>query len=227
MTDRIFKVRHKSIPPGAEAVASQAIVNRLGFQVVTDFFTQLVLSGLAYQMQVGTEDAGVETCAALDDQLGFMLADNPAGYCLMPLLYAVNPGVVDGATLLMAMIEVDKAKARYNSGGDAYVPANLRGDDRNAANGTFYVQNADLVPLAKSAVPNSVELARRCFLENTLNPTIGYPGVWAQIVYSTQERPAMALIDVSSIVCHLGAASDQPISYGTLQFAQFDKDLVV
>lgn len=226
--DMIFKVQHKSIPPTAENNAAKAVINRLGFQVITDFFTQMILSGFAYHIQAGEENAGVETPAALDDQLGFMLADNVAGYCMIPLLYEATPGVVDGATLLEAMLEVDKAKARYNSGGTAFVPANLRGDDPNTANGTFYITDgSDIAVLAKTAVPDSVELARQDFLEDTLNPTIGYPGEWNTVIYSARTRPICAIIGVGSIVCHLGAATDQPIAYGVLEFAQFDKDLVV
>lgn len=225
--DKVFKVRHNSLPPVSEANADQAVVNRLGFQVVTDFFTQMILAGFAYHMQVGTEDAGVETCAALDDELAFMIADNAVGCCMMPLLYEATPGVIAGATLLQAALTVDKDIVRYSSGGTAYVPANLRADDRNAANGVFYVQSTDLIPVAQSASPNCIELARQDFLENALANTLGYPGTWNTLIYSIRKRPACAIIDAGSIVCQLGAATDQPLSYGVLEFAQFDSDLVI
>lgn len=225
--DRAFQVRHKSLVPVSEASAHKAVINRFGFQVVADFFTQMILSGFAYHMQVGTEATGVETPQELDDQLAFMLADNVAGYCMIPLLYEATPGALAAATICEAMLEVDKAKARYNSGGTAFVPANMRGDDPNTANGTFYVASDDITPLAKSAVPDSVELARQDFIENALADSYGYPGIWHTLVYSVRTRPICAIIGVGSIVCHLGAATDQPLSYGALEFAQFDKDLVV
>ena len=222
----IFQVRHKTPVALGEEQKDRAIVNQFGAQVQVDFFTQLILSGYAYHMQVGTEITGVETCAALDDELAFMLADNTAGYCMMPLLYEATPGPVEAATILQAALTVDKLIVRYASGGTAYVPANLRGDDKHSAVGTFYVQSTDLVPAAQSAGAGCIELARQDFLEDTLDPTIGFPGEWKTQVYSIRERPPCAIIGVGSIVCQFGAASDQPLAYGALEFAQFDSNLV-
>jgi len=226
----IFLARHNAIPAVAEANEERAVINLLGFQVVTDFFTQLVLSGYAYHIQIGTEDAGCCSTTSIDDILVWMVADNVAGCAMIPLLYEVNPGVVAGATLAMAMLEVDKDKARYSSSGTAYVPSNLRTDDPNSASGSFYFTTAagtGVVTSAKSAVPNSVELARKDFLEDTLADTLGYPGTWDPCIYSVMSRPPCVLVDASSIVCHNGAASADTTGYGCLQFAQFDKDLVV
>ena len=224
----IFLTRHNAIPAVAEANEERAVINLLGFQVVTDFFTQLVLSGCAYHMQVGTENAGDGFVDTIDDQLCAFLADNTAGNAMMPLLYEINPGVMAGATLCMAMLEVDKDKARYDSGGTAYVPANLRTDDPNTASGSFYImEGAGIVAAAKSAVPNSVELARKDFTEDALADTLGYPGAWDPVIYSICSRPPCVLVDASSIVGHSGAATAVTTGYGCLQFAQFDKDLVV
>ena len=45
--DDPFLVRHNTIPAVAESTAVRAIINRMGIQVVTDFITQLTLSGFA------------------------------------------------------------------------------------------------------------------------------------------------------------------------------------
>ncbi len=223
----IFQVRHDTFPALGEQDKERAVVNRFASQIQVDFVTQLILGGYAYHMQVGTEITGVETGAALDDQLAFMLADNTAGYCMMPLLYEATPGPIETATILQAALTVDRLIARYDSGGAAYVPANLRGDDPKVAVGDFYIQSTDLIPAAQSSGADCIELARRDFTEDALDPTIGYPGAWRTQVYSINERPPCAIIGVGSIVCQFGAASDQPLSYGALQFAQFDKNLVV
>ena len=226
----IFLVRQTSIPAVGESVQERAVINRFGFQVVTDFFTQLVLSGLAYHMQIGTEDAGICSTTAMDDALVWMLADNLAGHAMIPLLYEVNIGVLAGATIAMSMLEVDKAKARYSSQGTAFVPANMRSDDPHTAQGVFYTTAAaatGIIAAAKSAVPDSVELARRTWTEDALADTIGYPGTWDPCVYSIKSRPATVLVDASSILCHNGAASADTTGYGVLQFAQYDKALAV
>ena len=191
----VFLVRHSSLPPIGESVAERAIINRIGAQVVVDFLTQLILSGLAYHVQLGTEDAGVTGTVGIDDQLVSLLLDNNAGYAAIPLLYEVNPGVYGAATLGQSMIEVDMAKKRYSSGGTAFTPRNMHGQAPASWNGVAYV-GADVTTAAKTAVPDSVELARKNYTEDALADTIGYPGAWAAEVYSARNR-FLALAQVS------------------------------
>ena len=225
--DDIFQVRHNSVPAVGESNADRAIMNRMGMQIVADFITQLTLSGWAYHMQLGTEDAGVASTTAIDDQLASICCDNIAGQAMIPLLYEVTPGVLATATIVQAMLELDKDKVRYTSGGTAYVPANLRGDDLNSASGAGFFVGADVTIAAKSAVPNSVEFARAFFIEDAIADSLGYPGAWNTTVYSARTRPIAVLIDASSIVGHFGAATADVTGYAALQFAQFSKTLIV
>lgn len=228
--EEVFLTRHNSIPPVGESTSERGVINLLGSQVVTDFFTQLVLSGFAYHMQVGTEDAGYASTTDIDDILVYMIADNSPGNAMIPLLYEINLGVMAGGLLTMAMLEVDKDKVRYaaDASGTVFVPANLRTDDPNSANGTFIImEGAGIVAAAKSAVPNSMELARKDWTEDALADTLGYPGAWDPCVYTIKNRPPTVLVDASSIVCHNGSNTADTTGYGVLQFAQFDKDLVV
>src|SRR3990167_9619571 len=224
--DDVFIVRHSSTPAVGESNAERAVINRAGFQVVTDFLTQITLAGWGYHMQLGTEDAGVASTTAIDDALASMVADNVAGKAMIPLLYEVTPGVLATATIVQAMLELDKDKARYSSGGTAYVPANLRGDDNHSASGSFYV-GPDVTAAAKSAVPNSVEFARKFYTDDALTDSIGYPGAWEACVYSIRNRQPLVLIDAASVIGHFGAATADVTGYAVLQFAQFDKALVV
>ena len=222
--DDVHIVRHTALPPIPDAVQSQSVLNRMGMQIVVDFFDQMVLSGFAYHMQAGTENAGINSTEVIDDVLVWMIADNAVGKAMIPLLYECTPGVIGGATLAMAMLEVDKAKLRYSSGGTTYVPANLRGDDPNGANGVFkIIAGAGIVALAKTPVPDSVELARKDFIENVLTDTLGYPGAWDTEIYSIRRKAMCIITDASSIVGHFGAASADVVGYGVLQFAQLDK----
>jgi hypothetical protein len=223
--DDPFLVRHTSIPAVGESNGERAVLNRMGFQVVVDFFTQLTLSGLTYHMQIGTEDAPVASTTSIDDQLSWMVADNIAGYAMIPLLYEVNIGNHTTATLENSMMELDKDKVRYTSGGTAYVPANLRGDDPNAASGSFFV-GTDVTVAAKSAVPNTVEFARRTLTEDVITTSTGIENITREI-YSAKTRPIAVLIDASSVVLHHGVATADVNSYGVFQFAQYAKGLAV
>ena len=221
-----FLVRHSSVPAVGESNAERAVINRLGFQVVVDFYTQMILAGFGYHMQIGTEAVPVNSTTTVDDQLVWMLADNAAGLAIIPLRYQVALEVVGAATIIASYLEIDKDKVRYSSGGTTYVPANLRGDDPNTANGTFKV-GTDVAAAAKSAVPNTVEFSRFNHLEDALANTIGYPMGQEQNIFTVWRDGPIVAIDASSVLCHHGATTGDTSSYGNLQFLQFPKTLVI
>lgn len=204
-----------------------AVINRLAFGVEMDFLTQMVMSGFGFHIQAGTENAGVAATLALDDELGFILADQRVGSVMIPMLYEVTPGVVaDTAVILIAMLEADKEIARYASGGTAFVPENLNGSDQNSFNGVAYA-GGDVIPAAKSAVPDSVELGRRDFFEDALNDKIGYPGWQKTEVYNARKRPLCVLHDASSLVGHLGSTTALATGYAVLELLQLPKGYIV
>ena len=226
--DEPFIARSTSFPPVDEGGNQKAVVNRMGLTVVVDFFTQMILSGFGYHIQMGTENAGATFTGAIDDQLASLLIDSELGNALIPLLFEVTPGVIAGATLAQAMLELDKDKERENTGGTAFVPENLNGSDANSFTGSAFVAgSSDIVPLAKSAVPASVELARRDFLEDALANTIGYPGVWDGEVYSVNRRPMAVGLDACSLVGHVGSPSADMTGYAVLQVLQLPKSYIV
>lgn len=220
-----FIVRHRSIPTLGEANGDRAILNKFGAQIVTDLFTQWLLSGYCFHMQLGTEDAPINSTAAIDDELVFVVADNNSG-ALVPIRYEINISAFTTATLAQAMLEADMAKKRWSSGGTAYVPRQMNGlaSSADAANGTFYV-GTDITALAKSAVPHTVELARRTFEEDV----IADPGngllVGDRDVFNIRRQLPVLIPSPGSLVGHFGAATADVTGYGVLQFAQFPADL--
>jgi hypothetical protein len=222
--DDIFRVRSSAFPAIGEGVGEQAIINKQGIQIVTDYFDQMVLSGRGYHMQVGEESVPVNGTVAIEDTLVTMLADSAAGNVMIPMLYEVNFDLADTALFAESLLEVDKLIIRYSSGGATFVPANLRSDDPNAANGTFKVQSgAGIIAAAKSAVPNSVELARKSYFEDVItDPTTGKMAI-NPIVYSVKQRPICVIVDAGSILGHLGAGTADVAGFQVLQFIQFPK----
>ena len=221
--DDPFRTRFTAFPAVGEGSQEEAIINSMAMQITTDFFTQLALSGFTYQIQIGTEDAGA-TFTAIDDALATMLVDQSVGNAMIPLHYQVTPGVLATATLAMAMLEMDKEKIRFASGGTAVTPENLNGLDRESHTGSAYISGAsDVVAAAKSAVPDSVELARAFFTEDALTDSIGYPGGWNTTVYDVHQNPMAVAVDAAALVGHAGAATADLTGYGTLAWAQFAK----
>lgn len=225
--DDPFLVRHQSIPAVGESQAERAIINRMGALVVVDLITQWLLSGFCFHIQGGTEDAPLNTTAAIDPTLAFILADNGSGV-MVPLKFEANISAFTTATLAQAMLEADMGKARYSSGGTVYVPKQMNGaaSSASAANGTFYTATgSDIAAAAKTAVPGSIELARRTFEEDV----IADPGngllVGDRDVFNIKRQPAVIVPQPGSLICHFGAATADATGYGVLEFAQFPATL--
>lgn len=225
--DDPFVVRHKTLGAIGEAVQAQAILNRFGAQIVIDFYDQLLLSGLCFHIQTGTEDAPSTSNTTIDDQKAMIIADCLSG-AMIPLFADINFVSWAAATGIHAMFEADMDKARYASGGQVYVPRqmNKAATSAPAANGTFRtIESADLVALAKSAVPASVELKRTVFSEDALaTVTDGMAGGKPPLFTSKSQVPVI-LTNPGSLLLHFGASADIT-AYGSLDFAQLDASLV-
>ena len=220
--DDPFITRYTSFPGIGEGQRDLAVVNSMGMMVVIDAIMQLGLSGFTHHIQIGTEDAPVNSTTSIDDALVWMLADQNAGYAMFPLLCELNFDFVDTGVNSDVMLEVDKEKARYSSGGTAFTPENLSGKDQRTFAGSAYV-GTDITAAAKSAVPDSIELARRTINEDVVtDPTTGKIG-WDPVIYSVRARPLAVGVDASSLLVHFGAGTADLNGYGVLQIAQLEK----
>lgn len=223
------KVRQNTYESYPEGTERELRVNRRGELVVIDFWTQLVIDGRMFHMQVGTEDAPTATCGTLDDTLAHMLVDGKVGTTYIPA-YADAQLATYAATTVppMAMLEIDRAKARYSSGGSAFVPENLRTDRPRTSNAAAAYVGEDITALAKTAVPGSMEIARRCFGETaptaTNEPTDFLHNLTPLFVAS--QRPGAVVVGVGSILLHFGCATADGTGYSVLQWAEIDTDNV-
>ena len=225
MAQEIGIVRQNSYQNYSEGQERPARLNRRGELVVTDFFTQCILDGRTFHMQLGTEDAPINTTTSIDDQLSFGVADNPVGYAMIPVYFACSVATWTTATLLNTMLEIDRALARYSSGGTAYVPENLRTDrPRAAVGGSFYV-GTDVTVAAKTAVPGSIELWRHTGSEDNVGTSTGAENQnLAQ--YTAKIHPVAVMVGVSSAVLHFGTASADATGYGLFDFIQLPVESV-
>lgn len=218
MAVEIGMVRQSSYNDYSEGQERPARLNRRGELVVADFWTQMVLDGRMFHMQIGTEDAPVASTTSIDDQLSWMVADNSVGYVHIPARYQVSMGAWTTGTIVLAMLEVDNAKIRYSSGGTAYVPANLRTDNPRVATGTFVV-GTDVTVAAKTAVPGSIELWRHMFTEDNVGTSTGAENADAIFCARTNDIPA-AIVGTGSVVHHFGCATADVTGYGAYEFVQ-------
>jgi len=205
-----------------QEVASFA-VNKRKELIVIDFWTQLVLEGRMFHIQIGTEDAPVDTTTSPDDVTVWMLVDGQAGTTYIPTYIDVWASTFGNtAETLEGLVEIDRSKARYSTGGTAYVPENMRTDRPRASTAAAAYVGTDITASAKSAVPASMEIARVSYCETTPSAT-NEPcdfNMNAPKLYSVQERPAVAVVGVGSIITHFGSGTADCKGYGLMEWAE-------
>lgn len=225
MAVEIGVVRQNSYQNYSEGQERPARLNRRGELVVIDFFSQAILDGRVFHEQVGTEDAPVNTTAAVDDTLGNILWDNPVGYAAMPMYASWHIVDVTTATLPLAMLEIDRALNRWSSGGTAYVPENLRTDrPRVAVGGAFYVGAPDITLAAKTAVPGSIELWRHNFGNDALATQVLQEIL--NVKFSLRDDPFAVVVGVGAIIAHFGAATADATGYNMMDVIQLPVESV-
>ena len=223
----IGTVRQNSYGNFPEGQNRLARLNRRAEMVTIDFWTQMVLDGRMFHMQIGTENEPVPGTVAIDDELVWMLVDNAAGTVLLPAIVNIEVEGASTSANLASMFEIDNAKARFNSGGTAYVPANLRTDSPRVSVATVARVGTDITAFTKTAVPGSMEIARIAHWETSPTAT-NEPSDFVsntRTLFSAQTQPGVAVVGVGSMLVHHGGSADVT-SYGYMQWAELPTESV-
>ena len=220
-----LRIRQDTYESNAEGTERPLRGNRRGELVVCDFWTQLMLDGRMFHMQIGTETTAVNSTGAVDDQTVWMLVDGLTGWTLLPALYEVSIDQLAAATTPEAYLEIDNSKVRYNTGGTAYVPENLRTDrPRTSVAAKAYV-GTDITALAKTAVPGSIEIQHHTFFEDAIGTGTG--AELHQYTVNARTRPLPAVVGIGSIIGHFGASTADVVGYGCVQWAEVESENIV
>ena len=188
--------------------------------MMSDWKQAYVLSGRAFMLQFGEEDAPVASTGSVDDQLAMATLDVPSGTTVVPLRGQGVVGTWTTGTLINYVIEVDNAKVRRSSGGTAFTPICLRTDLKNGTGSagvsgcTVYVAGgSDIVPSAKTS-GGSLEVYRES-IEVNVGDAADY---WPKMEYNPTISPVV--VGPASVLVHFGAAADLTV-YGNLMWAEF------
>ena len=91
----------------------------MGFQIVTDFYTQMAIEGRCYQVRAGTIATGLAADSTLTDTAAQMCVDAPTGTTIIPVgLGLAMLDVATGTNLQAAL----KAVGAASTAGTAFTP---------------------------------------------------------------------------------------------------------
>lgn len=225
----IGRVRQNTYEAHPEGVDRELRINKRGEAVMVDFWTQLVLDGRMFHMQIGTESAPVDTTTTIADTLVWMLLDTTLGTTTIPAYCDVWLSAIGNTSAsLEAMLEIDRAKNRYSTGGTAFVPENMRTDRPRASTCYKCYVGTDITAAAKTAVPGSMEIARKGPFETTPTATNEPCDFNSNLrpLFVARQQPTAVVVDTGSVLVHYGASTLDSSGFGVLQWAEIPTDNV-
>ena len=207
--------------------------NRRGELVVVDFYTQMVLDGRTFAVNIGAEDDAINSTAAIDDQTVWALTDIAVGNTIIPVQAQASIATWTTSSLVNFMLEADMGKVRFSAvgGGGAFTPLNLRGDSPRASAGSSYVNlttGAGVTAAAKSTVggvDGSIEFHKYSIEDNwgDTGDTIPESGLnWR----AKDVGAPPVIVGPGSFVFHLGATTADVTAYGYYVFIELPSESV-
>jgi len=178
-----------------------------------------VLEGKVYQIQIGAEDAPVNSTAAIDDELVWAVVDvSSASTMIIPIYAEVHVATWTTATLINVMLEADDAKARYSSGGTAFTPLNLHTGSSNTSACTAYVNSSTDAGVTVSAKTSggSIEFARLPIGEDAKATATADEKYF---VWKGDVCPPV-IQGAGSLLLHFGATTADVTGYGLLRWIE-------
>ena len=122
MTDLRVYVNQDSVGAVPEQQWSAAKGNKMGYQIVIDFLTQMAIEGRVYQVRAGTITTPLTGDIAITDAAAEMTADAVAGTTIIPVYLNVELESFAGGTLPECAA---KSVGAVSTVGTAFVPLPL------------------------------------------------------------------------------------------------------
>ncbi len=232
----IGRVRQNSYDNWSEGQDRLGRLNRRAELVTIDFYTQMVLDGRMFAVQIGTVDAagGVNsTGTAPADTVVWALTDAAGGTTIIPVTAQVAIETWTTSTLVNFMLEADMGKVRFSAvgGGGAFTALNMRGDSPRAAASTSYVNlttGAGVTAAAKSTI-GGVDGSHE-FYQNAIEVNVGNAAdaaTDAGMTWRAKDAGDPPVIPgPGSFVMHLACASADLTATGHYHFIELPTESV-
>lgn len=235
MATEIGRVRQNSYENYSEGQDRLARINKRAELVVVDWYTQMVLDGRTFAVQIGTIDAagGVNsTGTAPADTLVWAVTDAAVGSVVIPVWAQVAIETWTTATLVNFMLEADMGTLRYSSGGTAFIPLNMRGDSPRTSSNVSRVNTstgAGVVTAAKSTI-GGVDGSHE-FYQNAIEVNVGNAADAATDAGMTWQAKDSGQIPVivgpGAFLFHLAVASADLTATGGYHFVELPTESVI
>lgn len=122
------RIGHDTLSAGAEGTTADIKMNKLGYPIIMDFYTQMVIEGRVYQVRAGTVTTPLVGDVAITDTAAEMCADAASGTTIIPAYCNIAVRLATGTLHEHA----GKSVATVSSSGTAFVPLNLKSDGAGA-----------------------------------------------------------------------------------------------
>ena len=207
MSDQRVYVAHDTLDAGAEGTYMAAKANKLGFEILMDFYTQMAIEGRVYQVRAGTISIPAVGDADITDTAADMCVVAPLGTTIMPVYFNISYNLA-AATLFEA---AGKSVATASTVGAAFVPLNLKSDG-DAATSTARVAETGSAATGVTVTGETAATTLRHFSTSQPIPAGAYT-----TTYDWEPTAPPVLIGVRCFYIQVAADTTGP-SY----FAHFD-----
>ena len=208
-------IAQTEVTRGKEGDSKELRLMRDGSLATFDWKQVLAFEGKVYLMQMGTEDAPINSTTSIDAELVTAIIDVPDGSVAIPLWAQMVVATWTTSALVNFMIEVDNAKVRYSSGGTAFTPLNIHTGMPNGSGCKAYV--GPDITVADKTTGGSLELYRES-IELNVGDAADY---WPKMEYIPVVSPIVQ--GPASILYHAGAGSADVTMYGNIIWAELRK----
>lgn len=205
------RVQQNALAPFGESTTSEGIYNRLGQQVVMDFYTFMALSGAAFQVRAGTITTPIVGTVPITDTKAEMCADAATGTTIIPIYLNISMRLLTGTLHEYAA----KSVGAISTAGTAFVPLPLRMGGA-AAVSTARVQAAGACTVAAELATTT----RRHWSHS--NPAAGATGALPTSGHALEWSPRVPppLAGPACFYVQISAASTAPSFYGSFDFLE-------
>jgi hypothetical protein len=205
--------------------------------VITDFYTQMVLDGKTFGVQIGSMDAAAtvnSTGTAVADTVVWAVTDAATGTTIIPVQAQIAIQLWGTSTLIDFMLEADMGKVRFSAvgGGGAFKPINALGGSSKRAKSVSYVNLADgagVTAAGKSTiggVDGSYEFYQTAI--EVVWGNVGDAATDAGFRWNAQtDGSPPIIVGPGSFLLHFAVASADATGYGNYRFIELPSESVV